>query len=182
MSTTTDTSTYAERFLGALRRIEDDRGKMAALRRGLSEGTQRAAWPIVAPLCAKFDEKRERLAAITVAGLFATHPVVSNARSLGQTCRFIATDSGHSSDIPDSFDKRFRRLIACDTVEEVTGQLSAWIRLAKSKGVGVNYAELYNDLYWWSKDADKKRIRWARDFWSPRRDEDAAPTPEVPAP
>ena len=178
MSTTTDTSTYAERFLGALRRIEDDRGKMAALRRGLSEGTQRTAWPVIASLGMDIGNQ----AAITVAGLFATHPVVSNARSLGQTCRFIAVDSGLASDIPESFDKRFRRLIACDTVEEVSGQLSAWIRLAKSKGVGVNYAELYNDLYWWSKDADKKRIRWARDFWSPRRDEDAAPTPEVPAP
>ncbi len=178
MSTTTDTSTYAERFLGALRRIEDDRGKMAALRRGLSEGTQRTAWPVIASLGMDIGNQ----AAITVAGLFATHPVVSNARSLGQTCRFIAVDSGLVSDIPESFDKRFRRLIACDTVEEVSGQLSAWIRLAKSKGVGVNYAELYNDLYWWSNDADKKRIRWARDFWSPRRDEDAAPTPEVPAP
>jgi CRISPR system Cascade subunit CasB len=178
MSTTTDTSTYAERFLGALHRIEDDRGKMAALRRGLSEGTQRAAWPVIASLGMDIGNQ----AAITVAGLFATHPLVSNARSLGQTCRFIAVDSGLASDIPESFDKRFRRLIACDTVKEVSGQLSAWIRLANSKGVGVNYAELYNDLYWWSKDADKKRIRWARDFWSPRRDEDAAPTPEVPAP
>lgn len=178
MSTTTDTSTYAERFLGALRRIEDDRGKMAALRRGLSEGTQRTAWPVIASLGMDIGNQ----AAITVAGLFATHPVVSNACSLGQTCRFIATETGLARDIPESFDKRFRRLIACDTVEEVSGQLGAWIRLAKSKGVGVNYAELYNDLYWWSKDADKKRIRWARDFWSPRRDEDAAPTPEVTAP
>ncbi len=177
MSTTTDTSTYAERFLGALRRIEDDRGKMAALRRGLSEGTQRTAWPVIASLGMDIGNQ----AAITVAALFATHPVVSNARSLGQTCRFIATETGLASDIPESFDKRFRRLIACDTVEEVSGQLSAWIRLAKSKGVGVNYAELYNDLHWWSKDADKKRIRWARDFWSPRRDEEATPTPEVPA-
>jgi CRISPR system Cascade subunit CasB len=178
MSTTTDTSTYAERFIGALRRIEDDRGKIAALRRGLSEGTQRAAWPVIASLGMDIGNQ----AAITVAGLFATHPMVSNARSLGQTCRLIATDNGRSKEIVESFDKRFRRLIACDTVEEVSGQLSAWIRLAKSKSVGVNYAELYNDLYWWSKDADKKRIRWARDFWSPRRDEDAAPTPEVPAP
>lgn len=177
MNTTTDTTSYAERFIAALRRIEDDRGKMAALRRGLSDGTQRTAWPVIASLGMDIGNQ----AAITVAGLFATHPVISNARSLGQTCRFIATESGHSSDIPDSFDKRFRRLIACDTVEEVTGQLSAWIRLAKSKGVGVNYTELYNDLYWWTKDADKKRIRWARDFWSPRKDEEATSTPEVAA-
>lgn len=178
MNTTTDTTSYAERFIAALRRIEDDRGKMAALRRGLSEGTQRTAWPVIASLGMDIGNQ----AAMTVAGLFATHPVISNARSLGQTCRFIAVDSGLASDIPESFDKRFRRLIACDTVEEVTGQLSAWIRLAKSKGVGVNYTELYNDLYWWTKDADKKRIRWARDFWSPRKDEEATSTPEVAAP
>jgi CRISPR system Cascade subunit CasB len=177
MSTTTDKPNYAERFLSALQRIKDDRGKMAALRRGLSEGTQRTAWPVLASLGMDI----ENIPALTVAGLFATHPVVSNARSLGQTCRFIATDSGHSSDIPDSFDKRFRRILACDTVDEVTGQLSAWIRLAKSKGVGVNYADLYNDLYWWSKDADRKRVRWARDFWSPRRDDSETTTTEEPA-
>lgn len=178
MNTTTDTTSYAERFIGALRRIEDDRGKMAALRRGLSEGTQRAAWPVIASLGMDIGNQ----AAITVAGLFATHPVVSDARSLGQTCRLTATDNGRLKDIPESFDKRFRRLISCASVEEVTGQLSAWIRLAKSKGVGVNYAELYNDLYWWAKDADKKRIRWARDFWSPRKDGEATSTPQEAAP
>jgi CRISPR system Cascade subunit CasB len=177
MSTPTDTPTHAERFLAALLRIQDDRGKMAALRRGLSHATRREAWPVVASL--GMDIANE--AAITIAALFATHPVVSNARSLGQTCRFIAAESGKVSDIPESFDKRFRRLIACDVVEEVSGQLSAWIRLAKSKGVGVNYAELYNDLYWWSKDAEKKRLRWARDFWSPRQDSETAPTPQEAA-
>jgi CRISPR type I-E-associated protein CasB/Cse2 len=177
MNTTTDTTSYAGRFIAALRRIEDDRGKMAALRRGLSEGTQRTAWPVIASLGMDIGNQ----AAITVAGLFATHPVISNARSLGQTCRFIATESGHSSDIPDSFDKRFRRLIACDTVEEVTGQLSAWIRLAKSKGVGVNYEKLFRDLDDWRKWRNDIILRWARDFWSPRKDEEATSTPEEAA-
>ncbi|MBL9182864.1 MAG: type I-E CRISPR-associated protein Cse2/CasB [Verrucomicrobiaceae bacterium] len=180
MNTTTDTTSYAERFIAALRRIEDDRGKMAALRRGLSDGTQRTAWPVIASLGMDIGNQ----AAITVAGLFATHPVISNARSLGQTCRFIAVDSGLASDIPESFDKRFRRLIACDTVEEVTGQLSAWIRLAKSRPnrVGVNYEQLFWDLSGWDKRSSAIKVQWARDFWSSRKDEEATSTPEVTAP
>lgn len=168
MSTNADTPSHGHRFLDALRNIENDRGKMASLRRGLSEATRRDAWPVIASL--GMDIAND--AATAVAALFATHPMVSDARSLGQTCRLIASENGSVSDIPDSFDRRFRRLIACDTQAELAGQLGAWIRLAKSKGVGVNYAVLYNDLYWWSKGetAQKKRIAWARDFWSPRQD------------
>lgn len=179
MSTTIDTNSRAERFLERLRKIQNDRGKMAALRRGLSEATKREAWPVIAGL----GEDIENRAAITVAALFAEHPVeAANARSLGQTCRSIATNNGQSSDIPDSFDKRFRRLIACDTAEEVAGQLSAWVRLAKSRGVGMNYQELFNDLAYWHLDADRKRVRWARDFWAPRRDDAETPTEETARP
>lgn len=179
MSTTTDIPalTYGERFVKKLTEIEKDKGKMASLRRGLSPATQRHAWPVIASL--GMDIKNG--AAIATAGLFATHPKLAQARSFGQTCRLIATESGQSADIPESFDKRFRRLIASNTQDEVAGQLSAWIRLAKTKGVGVDYAKLYDDLSWWDRQADQKRVRWARDFWAPRRESDETTNPETPA-
>ena len=47
MSTPT-TQDRAERFIAALRRAKDDRGKMAALRRALSPRNQMDAWPVIA--------------------------------------------------------------------------------------------------------------------------------------
>jgi len=43
MSTNTDTTNRAESFLGRLRKITNDRGKMAALKRAASPSTERQA-------------------------------------------------------------------------------------------------------------------------------------------
>jgi hypothetical protein len=39
-------------------------------------------------------------------------------------------------EIADSFERRFRRLLACGEVKEVINQLRSWVRLADSKNVG----------------------------------------------
>lgn len=151
----------AAAFVGALRRARNDRGKLAALRRGLTDNQQLHvdAWPVVASLGGDIGNP----VFITVASLFASHPDESNARSFGETCRRIAL--GDSREIPDSFQSRFRRLLASGEVEDVTGQLRSWIRLAASKGVGVNYESLFADLWNWPWYADEIRVKWAKSFW-----------------
>jgi CRISPR type I-E-associated protein CasB/Cse2 len=126
-----------------------------------------AAWPVIASL----GEDIRNATAISIAALFAEHPLENNtARDFGATCRAIALRDGGGNDIPDSFQRRFRRLIACDTAGEVAGQLRAWIRLAASKGEGVNYERLFDNLAYWESDADKIRVRWAGSFWPARRE------------
>ena len=151
----------AAAFVGALRRTRNDRGKLAALRRGLTDNTQLhvAAWPVVAGLGGDIGQP----VFLTVAALFASHPEESNARTFGETCRRIAL--GDSREIPDSFQSRFRRLLASGDVADVTGQLRSWIRLAASKGVGVNYESLMFDLIIWNKYSDDIRVKWAKSFW-----------------
>jgi len=174
MSTTTDTPTRAARFLAALRKAQPDRGKMAALRRAASPRTAREAWPVIHSL----GEDLRSLAACTIGASFAAHPLEDGeARSFGATCRRIATDNGREREIAESFERRFRRLLACDSAEDVAGQLKAWMRLAASKGVGVNYERLFNDLAYWDKSADDIRVRWATGFWPVRREaEETIPT------
>ena len=177
MSTENDPfSLRAAGFLTGLRGLQEDRGKMAALRRGLSDATQREAWPVLAALGQDFGQIAPR----TVAALFAVHPVEDpTAYSFGASCRRIATDNGREPAIPESFERRFRRLLACDSAEDVAGQLAAWVRLAANRNVGLNYAELFKALSGWHYAADRTKLRWARDFWSPRRDEkDEAPAAE----
>ena len=148
-------------FVGALRRARNDRGKLAALRRGLTDNPRMHvdAWPVVASLGGDIAQP----VFITVAALFVSHPEEANARNFGETCRRIALGDGR--DMPDSFQSRFRRLLASGDVEDVSGQLRSWIRLAASKSVGVNYESLFADLWNWPWYADDIRVKWAKSFW-----------------
>ncbi|MCX6879958.1 MAG: type I-E CRISPR-associated protein Cse2/CasB [Verrucomicrobia bacterium] len=172
MSTTTDTPNRAARFIERLRKITNDRGKMAALRRAASPSTERQAWPVIYSL----GEDISCLAACTIGGLYAQHPEEDGkAFSFGTTCRRIATDNGKDFEIPDSFDRRFRRLLACDSADDVAGQLKAWIRFASAKGVGVNYEKLFWDILAWHNHADRIKLDWARGFWPVRREASEEP-------
>jgi CRISPR type I-E-associated protein CasB/Cse2 len=175
MSTTNDKPNRAERFLGRLRKITNDRGKMAALRRAASSSTERQAWPVIYSL----GEDISSHAACTIAALYAEHPEEdSKAFSFGSTCRRIATDNGKDFDIPESYDRRFRRLLACDSAEDAAGQLKAWIRFASAKGIGVNYERLFWDLLSWGNHADRIKLDWARGFWPARKETSEEPANE----
>ncbi len=151
----------AAEFVGALRRARNDRGKLAALRRGLTDNPRMHvdAWPVVANLGGDIGQP----GFVAVAAIFASHPEESNARNLGETCRRIA--QGDGKEIIESFERRFRRLLACNDVADVIDQLRSWVRLAASKGVGVNYESLFADLWNWPWYADDIRVKWARSFW-----------------
>lgn len=151
----------ATRYVGALERIRNDRGKMAALRRGLSPGTVMDAWPVVAEIGGDIGQP----VFVTLAALYATHPELSADQNFGETCRRIGQQG--SDKLPDSLLRRFRRLLSSDNTEDLLGQIRAWVRLASSKGVGVNYEGLMFDLLLWNKYADDIRVRWARAFWQP---------------
>jgi CRISPR type I-E-associated protein CasB/Cse2 len=155
----------AAEFVGALRRARDDRGKLAALRRGLTDNPRMLvdAWPVVASLGGDIGQP----VFVAVAALFASHPKESKARNLGETCFEIACAGQErgKKEIPDSFERRFRRLLACGDVADVIGQLRSWIRFAASKNVGVNYESLMFDLMLWNKYADDIRVKWAKSFW-----------------
>ena len=167
MSTTNDTTNRAARFLERLRKITTDRGKMSALRRAASSSTERQAWPVIYSL----GEDIGCLAACTIGALYAQHPVEDiKAFSLGTACRRIALDGVTDFKIPDSFDRRFRRLLTCDSAEDVAGQLKAWIRFASAKGVGVNYEKLFWDILAWNNNSDRIKLDWARGFWPMRRE------------
>jgi CRISPR type I-E-associated protein CasB/Cse2 len=163
----------AEQFVAALRRARNDRGKLAALRRGLSPATVMDAWPVVAGLGGDIGQP----VFVVTAALFASHPEESNARNFGETCHRIA--QGDGKEIAESFERRFRRLLACADAEDVMDQLRSWVRFAAGKNVGVNYEGLMFDLMLWNKYADDVRVRWAKSFWQPG--ETAEPQPATTA-
>lgn len=154
----------AARFVGALRQLhtKQDRGALAALRRGLSSATLREAWPVVSRLGGDIgaDGNSEF---VQIAALFAEHPLDASEGNFGDTCRAISTDDKGA--LIESHERRFRRLLAADSREDLAGQLRAWVRLAAGKGVAVNYEQLFLHLRFWPSSADDIRVRWARAFW-----------------
>jgi CRISPR system Cascade subunit CasB len=173
-------SDRAARFVEALRRAQNDRGKMASLRRGLSPATVMDAWPVVATLGGQIGRPGESVH-VDIAAFFATHPQESNARNFGDTCRAIALADASDNTLPESHERRFRRLLACDQAEDLSAQLRTWVRLAAGKAVGVNYPTLFDDLAWWNSSADRIRVRWARSFWRSGPEAEVASTPETTA-
>jgi len=166
----------AARFVGALRPLaaKQDRGALAALRRGLSPATVVDAWPVVARLGGDIGQPGESTH-VDIAALFATHPTESNARNFGETCRAIAWDTT-KRELVESHERRFRRLLAADSAADLSGQLRTWVRLAASKGVGINYESLFYDLRRWDRFAADVRVEWARSFWRSGEDEAAPAT------
>lgn len=164
----------AARFVDRLRGIRHDRGQMAALRRGLSPTTVMDAWPVVVLLGGDIGSPGESVF-VDIAALFASHPEESKARNFGETCRAIALSDASQKAIPDSYERRFRRLLACGDTADVVGQVRSWGRLAAAKGVGINYESLFADLWNWRWYAGDIRVSWARGFWH----SDKAATPSA---
>jgi CRISPR system Cascade subunit CasB len=140
----------ATEVLTYLRQLRNNRGAMADLRCALNPARRARAWPLLARVGGI-----DRPIYENVAGLFAYHPDDDRkAGSIGTTCRRLAAEN-------TSFDGRFRRLLSCDR-EELGERLRPVILAAKTKGIPVNYEELFTDWWYWG---DRVKARWARDYW-----------------
>ena len=145
----------------------DDRAKFALLRHVFFDSPHRA-WEVVRHFG---PQAIGHPVYETVAGCFAHHrrkescPDDASLRNFGTTCREIAEsrDDNPDKDGNRRFDARFRRLLACDTKQEICEVVRQIIRLARSSGVPVNYRRLFCDLWWWSA---RTKIEWAKEYWS----------------
>ncbi len=170
MSTTT-TQDRAERLVEELLKLRDDRGAMANLRRGFSPATEDRAWPWVARWC-DLTNDRQRMIYTTVAAAFAAHPQHADSGNLGTTLRQIAHSEQPGEDGLRSFEARFRRLLACNSAEEVCRRISNVVQAAKQRGSPINYERLFKDLWFWDYYGDRIKVSWAAAYSSGRHEED----------
>jgi CRISPR system Cascade subunit CasB len=154
----------ASRLLGYLRGLREDRGAMADLRCALSPVRLPRAWPLLARVGGIGNLPMER-----IAGFFGYHSEETDQGNVGTTCRRLAVENS-------SFDGRFRRLLACDRRDEVCDRLRPIVLAAKSKGVKVNYEQLFVDLSYWSP---RVKESWAREYWAAAEGEESALPAEV---
>jgi CRISPR type I-E-associated protein CasB/Cse2 len=182
MSASQEQTDPGRKFVERLIELEkrNNRGRLAELRRALSPTTEHQAWPALGALAGPLAFKpNRRLIYQTVGGLFALHPVHEAIGNLGVTCRHLAKGR------EEAFERRFRRLLACDSLEDLRDQLLRLVKMAKAAAKALDYFELFANMQHFRYDPQRVKVEWAREYWSAPHLEgvgDSTPAPEEETP
>lgn len=167
----------------------DDRGTLAALRRGLllEEGHLFQLYGhIPAGFFAGLRPGEDQLF-LMVAALYAFHPVAfskeslgERSRDLGESLRILAElmyqESGSENDdsreedmlefpaVPDSLKRRVEALLAAPR-DDLYGHLRQIVSLLKTREVPVDWARLLYDLQRWDLPDRRVQWQWSRSFY-----------------
>lgn len=154
-----------------IRRVNDpsETAFAAAMRRADNPNQGSAAWEFLVPFCNIADERQRLTFALVGAAVARAKPERDGSASIGQALRNIC---GGDADALERESRRLRRLIACDTTEELIPVLRPILRYLQGNGAAIDYERLLRELLYWN---EKKRIAWTRDFY--RKSADAAPEP-----
>ncbi len=147
-------------FLEFLRQFRDNPGAMADLRCALIPAREFRSWPYLSRFC-RLDHDRERIRLAIVAAAFGIQPENGPAEeNLGDVMRRIQKGE-HGDDGLSTYELRFKRLLDCDTVDELAPLLHSVFRVAKSRGIPINHNNLLHDLQYWG---ERVKLNWAARF------------------
>lgn len=150
-----------------LDRLKKDSAFGAALRRADNPATEYQAWEYLSKWC-DLDKNWERRPFATVSGAIArAKPAADGSLGIGKAIAACFEDGNRS----DSAKSKLRRLLACNSVEEVCIILRPLLSLVASRGARLCYRQLLNELVWFG-DGEKIKIKWAADFYG-RRENDS---------
>ena len=159
-----------------IRRLQElatnqDRGALAALRRGLGRPPGAAAemFRYVEPWLPERRSADQEAAYYLIASLFALHPKSVSEGNLGQHLASIRSkgkddeDKG-DEDKDDALERRFSALLAAHP-DDLPNYLRQAVSMLKSKETPINWDQLLRDVQAW--DAPDRRVQkaWARAFW-----------------
>ncbi|MBT64874.1 MAG: type I-E CRISPR-associated protein Cse2/CasB [Puniceicoccaceae bacterium] len=143
-------------FLARLQKMVADRGSRAALRRYWSPATRHQAYPLLGQLGALKDDRKTILAA-----LYAEHPEHQAGQSVGKA----ALRLGERKDGNHPYDSHFRRLLACDDLDDLAKQLHRLVKRLQREGIALDYEELHKNLNYWANYSENVKVDWAAGFW-----------------
>jgi CRISPR system Cascade subunit CasB len=149
-------------FINYLESKRDDRGALAALRRGLGQppGTVPDMYRYVVPwLPAEAPPWRED-AYYLIAALFAYHPKQGGRGNMGDHFA-AARDPGADH---TAIERRFTALLAAHP-DDLGDYLRQAVSFLKSEEVPVNWNRLLPDVMAWGHPDQYVQRRWARGFW-----------------
>ncbi len=167
MTQETDRDSRGQAFVAfILKRCEQNRGEAARLRRADNPSTEYQSWETLAAFNVDIDKPWQRLPFAAVAAALSRAKIDQNGHSgIGQALAGCYEDGNAS----DQAKAKLRRVLACDSVEEVCRILRPVLSLIASRGHHVlDYARLLDQLLKFHWDPQIIKARWAQDFY--RRD------------
>lgn len=160
-------------FIEYLEGLRDNRGALAALRRGLGQppGTVASMYPYVVPrLPADVGQKKEAVYYL-VAALFAYHPGDNKEGNMGNHFARARDPKGDDTAI----ERRFTTLLAAHP-EDLDTYLRQAVGFLKSKDVPINWHRLFFDVLGWGHPGRYVQQQWARTFWGRSQQETSTET------
>lgn len=140
----------------------EDRGALAALRRGLGQppGSVYQMFPYVVPWLPNDGPRRLEDAYFLVASLFAYHPAPNGAGNMGE--HFARTREPDGDDT--AIERRFTALLASHR-EELPTHLRQAVGFLRTREQPVNWHLLFRHVQHWDHPSSYVQREWARSFW-----------------
>ena len=158
----TDQTTHP--FITRLQALADkqERGALAALRRGLDQppGTAAEMYRYVESFLPQVRSRAQESGYYLVAALFALHPKFTGTGNFGAHMRKCDPDGKNS----DALDRRFTALLSAHP-DDLPGTLRQSVSFLKSKEIPVNWNQLFWDLQNWDDEDRRVQKKWASAFW-----------------
>jgi CRISPR type I-E-associated protein CasB/Cse2 len=142
------------------------RGETAPLRRKRTAGEVALA-PVYWRVGGGLAHRRHDLPHVVL--LFPLAPQARPSSSLFSFGRFLRRHLGDG----DGAKLRFRRLLACEDLDELDHRLRGVLRLACADKAPVDWGVLGADILRFFSESDGVRRRWAQDFYAPITRNDA---------
>ena len=163
-------------FITYLEGRRDDRGALAALRRGLGQppGTVAGMYRYVVPWLRDDTPPWREVAYYLIAALFAYHSDVGGTGNMGRHFARTRDPQGDNTAI----ERRFTALLAAH-VDDLDFCLRQAVSFLKSKEVPVNWHQLLSDVLNWGHPDRYVQQQWARAYWGrPAQEKQAETTKE----
>jgi CRISPR system Cascade subunit CasB len=154
-----------ERFVSFLHALaaREDRGALAALRRGLGRPPPAEMLRLVERYVPE-DRPWARDWYYLTAALFGLHPESGGRGNLGETFRQLGDN--------ESAQKRFVALLDSHA-DDLPHRLRQAVGLARSKNAAIDWLQLLTDLLRWDSENRTVQTRWARAYWKQAPSEEA---------
>ena len=156
-------------FISYLESLAEDRGTLAALRRGLGQppGAVPGMYRYVVPWLAEEAPAWREEAYFTIAALYAYHPLAGGTGNMGQHYARARNPQGDDT----ALERRFTALLSAHQ-DDLAFYLRQAISFLRSKDIPVDWHQLLADYLAWGHLSRYVQRNWARAFWGrPAREE-----------
>jgi CRISPR system Cascade subunit CasB len=149
-------------FVEYLETLREDRGALAALRRGLGQppGTVADMYRYVVPFLPGDAPRRQEAAYYLIAALFGYHPAEGGTGNMGAHFARARDPQGDDTAI----ERRFTALLAAHP-DDLPTYLRQAVSFLRSKEVPVNWHRLLADVLAWGHPDRYVQKQWATAFW-----------------